>query len=135
MIVLVLSQIHRYFNLQNKTLEEEKNKLLKTMIVEYQKHLDHSLAMKADIASVKRDNEEQRNKINALEGENQMFVQQLNESIKESEKEKNSKFVLEEELRVVRDENNELNDVIHQLHQRLYRAKNRRWWKKLVSCS
>ena len=105
------------------------------MIVEYQKHLDHSLAMKADIASMKWENEEQRDKINELEGENQMLVQQLNESIEEGEKEKNSKFVLEEELRVVRDENNELNDVIHQLNQRLHKAKNRRWWKNLVSCS
>ncbi|XP_065054169.1 repetitive organellar protein-like [Rhopilema esculentum] len=119
----------------NNTLEEEKNKLLKTMIVEYQKHLDHSLEMKSDIASLKSKKEEQRDKINELESENQMLIQQLNESNQEGEKEKNSKSVLEEELRVVRDENSELNDVIHQLNQSLHRAKNRRWWKKLVSCS
>ncbi|XP_065054136.1 myosin heavy chain, clone 203-like [Rhopilema esculentum] len=119
----------------NKTLEEEKNKLLKTMIVEYQKHLDYSLAMKSDIASLKSKKKEQRDKINELESENQMLIQQLNESNQEGEKEKNSKFLLEEELRVVRDENNELNDVIHQLNQSLHKAKTRRWWKKLVSCT
>eukprot|EP00795_Rhopilema_esculentum_P005319 gene5319-488_t len=119
----------------NKTLEEDKNKLLKTMIVEYQKHLDHSLEMKSDNASLKSKKKEQIDKINELESENQMLMQQLKESNEEGEKEKNSKFLLEEQLRGAHDENSELNDVIHQLNQSLHKAKSRRWWKKLVSCS
>eukprot|EP00795_Rhopilema_esculentum_P008351 gene8351-14320_t len=107
----------------NKNLESEKDRLLKTSIDEYSKHLKLSLAMNSNIASLQNQNKECKEKIDALAKENQMLSE-----------EKKSKLLVEKELRAVQDRNSDLNEVISDLKQ-ILRAKSRPWWRKIASCS
>ncbi|XP_065063164.1 uncharacterized protein LOC135689759 [Rhopilema esculentum] len=107
----------------NKNLESEKDRLLKTSIDEYSKHLQLSLAMNSNIASLQNQNKECKEKIDALAKENQMLSE-----------EKKSKLLVEKELRAVQDRNSDLNEVISDLKQ-ILRAKSKPWWRKIASCS
>ena len=105
------------------------------MDLELKEHLEHSLSLKSEIASFQRDTQMQRCRIDALESKNVVLMDQIEELRKQEAEEKRLKSKAQEGLRVMSDENAKLNDVINHLEQRIKTKRNRRWWKRLVSCS